>query len=295
MKKFKAKNEVIFIVMFVILALYVLSMAFMMGWGLMTSVKDPFEYRRNMTGFPEKLKFSNYLTAIKTVQIKIQTKDLEFKMVGVAQMYWNTIWYAGGCAFFSALIPCITAYLCAKFPYKFSGVVVGIVLVTMALPIVGSAPSQIQLTKTLGMYDTIWGMWLLNANFHQGVFFLVLYETFKQVPSAYREAAKIDGASNFQIMVRVMLPLVKNTFLTIFLLRLVAVWNEYQSAILFIPNKPTIAYGLYYYTFVEKVRGMDSVPMKLTGAFLICIPIIVLFALFQKRIMGNLSMGGLKG
>jgi ABC-type glycerol-3-phosphate transport system permease component len=138
-------------------------------------------------------------------------------------------------------------------------------------------------------------MWLMNAHFHQGVFFLVLYETFRSVPDAYAEAAKIDGASNTQIMFRVMLPLAKNAFLTIFLLRVVAVWNEYQSAILFIPNKPTIAYGLYYYTFVEKKNTTYSVPMQLTGAFLICVPILVLFVFFQNRIMGNLSLGGLKG
>lgn len=295
MKKFKFKSEIIFIIMFVILVLYVSSLMFMFLWGLMTSFKDAFEYRYNIIGLPEAWKFENYLTAFSSIQVKVQNANREFKMVGVLDMYANTILYAGGSALASAFIPCITAYLCAKFRYKFSNFVVGIVVVVMALPIIGSAPSQIQLLKTLGIYDTIFSMWLLNANFYQGVYFLVLYESFRQLPDAYSEAAKIDGASNLQVMFRIMLPMAKNAILTIFLLRLVAVWNEYQSAILLIPNKPTIAYGLYYYTFVEKKNTTYSVPMQLTGAFLICTPMLILFAFAQKRIMGNLSLGGLKG
>lgn len=295
MKKIKIKNETIFIIMFIFLVLYVASMAFMLLWGLMTSVKDPFEYRYNIINFPEVWKFENYSTAFTSIQVKIQNKNHEFEMVGVLGMYVNTLLYAGGCAFASAFVPCITAYLCAKFPYKFSGFVVGVVVVIMALPIVGSTPSQLQLLKTLNIFDTIFSMWLLNANFYQGVYFLVLYEAFMQLPDAYSEAAKIDGASNFQVMFKIMLPMAKNAILTIFLLRLVAVWNEYQAAILFIPNKPTIAYGLYYYTFVEKKNTTYSVPMQLTGAFLICTPILILFSFAQKRIMGNLSLGGLKG
>lgn len=66
------KNNAIFIFLFVLLTVYVLTMVFSLGWGLMTSVKDPFEYRINKTGLPEEgWFFSNYLTAFKSIKVGV--------------------------------------------------------------------------------------------------------------------------------------------------------------------------------------------------------------------------------
>ena len=88
MKKF-LKNNWVFVIIFILLAVYVLSMAFMIGWGLITSVKDPFEYSYNKTGFPEEgWFFSNYIKAFNSIKVVVYKNT---QTVKIPEMYLNTI------------------------------------------------------------------------------------------------------------------------------------------------------------------------------------------------------------
>ena len=80
------------------------------------------------------------------------------------------------------------AYATARFDFRLSNVIYGIVLVTMVLPIVGNLPAEIQMTRQLHIYDTMWGAWILKANF-LGMYYLVFFATFRGVPAALSEAA----------------------------------------------------------------------------------------------------------
>ena len=124
--------------------------------------------------------------------------------------------------------------------------------------------------------------------------FLIFYGTFKNMPMAYSEAAKIDGASNLQILTKIMLPLAKNTFFTILLIRFIEFWNEYQGALLYLPSHPTISLGLYYMANTPD-NEMVFVPMRMTASVMVLLPIIILFVTFSKRLLGNLTVGGIKG
>ena len=284
-----------FFLLGIVLTLYTFTMLFIFAYGAMNSFKSSLEYGWNKSAFPtEGWHFENYITALSSIYVKVRAGG-GFEYQGVIRMYINTILYAVGCAFFSTLVPCITAYLTGRFKYKFSGIIVGIVIITMSLPIVGSTPSSLQLARMLGLYDSIWGLWIMSAHFQMGIHYLVFHDAFSGFPAAYKEAAEIDGANNLQIMIRIMIPLVKNIFATVFLLRLIGYWNEYQTPLLYMPNSPTIAYGLYYFTFVNTDNKTFSVPMQLTGAFIVSIPIFIVFCIFQNRIMTNLSIGGVKG
>lgn len=294
MRKNFLRNNIFYIILGIFLIAYVVSMLFMFAWGALTSLKDPFEYSINKIGLPESWMFSNYINAFTAITAKVRTAN-GFENVGVLSMYLNTVLYSFGCAFFSTFVSSIVAYLCAKYPYKLSKIVVVVVVVTMSLPIVGSTPSAIQVAKTFGLYDSIVGQWIMAGHFQTGVHFLVIYGAFESMPNAYIEAAEIDGASELQVMSRIMLPLIKNVFSTILLLRIVGLWNDYQTPLLYIPNKPTIAYGLFYFAKVNTLNQNFSVPMQITGSFLVCIPVFILFSIFQNKIMTNLSIGGIKG
>ena len=66
----------------------------------------------------------------------------------------------------------------------------------------------------------------------------------------------------------------------------------YGTIMIYLPSYPTLAYGLWY--FVNVVPEASSTPMKLAGCMLLAIPLFVLFALSQKKLLGNVSVGGLK-
>ncbi len=278
--------------MLVVLLLYTLSLFGLFFWALSTAFKDPIlDFRNNVWGLPAQLCWNiSYVFSQFVVDVNTATR---VAVVGIWEMYGYSVLYAFGCAFFNTLVPCITAYLCARFKYKFSRAMHTAVLVTMVIPVVGSLPSELRMAQMLGLYDQIWGMWILKANF-LGMYFLVFYNIFKALPASYTEAAKIDGAGNMQVLLRIALPLVRNTFFTVFLIYFITYWNDYQTPLLYLPSYPTIAQGMYTVA-ITPTQGMSFVPMRISAAILMLVPILVLFLCFQKRLLGNLTVGGVKG
>ena len=289
--KIKESMGVIGIVLLCFLIVYVISLISPLVWAFITSFKDNTDFRTNVIGLPKEWIW-NYSIVFQEFYVEVVTES-GMEYVGFSVLFMNSILYAIGCAFFQTLIPCLTAYGCAKFPYKFSKIVYTTVIVVMILPIVGNAPAEMAMAKALGVYDHIWGVWLMKANF-LGMYFLVFYSSFKSLPNAYTEAAKIDGASNFRIMVLIILPLIKNLFASILLINFINFWNDYQTPLLYLPSHPTAAQGVYNLAFTTK-NHLAKIPMRMAGAMILFVPIFLIFILFQKRLLGNVTMGGIKG
>ena len=77
----------------------------------------------------------------------------------------------------------------------------------MIIPIVGNLPATIKMLNSLNLYGKIYSAYIMKGNF-VNMWFLVFYAAFKSVPNDYMEAAYIDGASEFMVMTRVILPIV---------------------------------------------------------------------------------------
>ena len=281
-----------------ILILYVVSMLFPFAWALITSMKSYEEYSilENIIGLPKNIGlaeiFANYKEAW-TYGYADAVVDGQMMYFTIPTQFGNSLLYAFGCMITATLTPCLTAYTTARYNYKFSKVVYNIVIIAMILPVVGSLPSEVELTRTLGTYDTFWGLWIQKANF-LGPYFLIFFAQFKMIPKEYTEAARIDGASEFYAMTRVVLPLAKSTIGTVAILKFVEFWNDYQVPMVFLPSKPVLAYGMFQ--FSQRVgQVVSSVPMKISYMVVVTLPILVLFLVAHKRLMGNISIGGLKG
>lgn len=278
-----------------LLLIYSLLLLYMLVWAFLASVKDPvFEYTGNKLGFPQEWHFEHYLDAFRMFSLDVPSHGGNGTInVGLLQMFLNSLLYSVGCAFVGTLCPCIMGYLCARFPFKFNKVIYFIVIITMIITPVGNLPSEIRVAQALGLYNQIWGMWVMKANF-LGMYFLVFYGIFKGVPFAYTEAAKIDGAGNFCIFRKIMLPLVRSTFLTVFLINFIGFWNDYQVPLIYLPSYPTVSYGVFTMT-TTTINNMASIPMRMTAALLMLLPVLVIFLSSQKKLLGNLTVGGIKG
>ena len=282
------------IVSLVILIIYCICILFPILWGLMTSLKNIDDFRNNVMGLPQKefgIAFENYPFVLERFEANAVYNDIPFK-VDLWGMLYNTLMYVVGSALMSTIVPCLVAYVVAKFPYKISKVLYSIVLITMIIPIVGSYPSEIVMLKNLGLYNTMHGAWIQKANF-LGMYFLVFHATFVRLSGDFAEAAYLDGANEFIVMIRIILPLVKNIFFTVFLIKFIEYWNDYQTPHLFFPGYPTIAYGSFYMS-KQYIDGLETVPLRMTSCIIVVIPILILFILFAERLMSNISMGGLK-
>ncbi len=127
-----------------------------------------------------------------------------------------------------------------------------------------------------------------------GVYVLVFYAVWQAFPKDFSEAACIDGANNYAVMFRVIIPLSLPTFFTIVLLLFVQFWNDYTTPMLFMPNVPTLAYGLYYFVDLSRINEVNTTPMRLSACIMMLIPTLTLFLIFHNKLLNNVTIGGVK-
>lgn len=283
------------IILMSVLILYSVSLLLPILWGLSTSLKTDLDFYLNPFWLPDgwfwNWQWSNYSYAFMNFVVKVEA-GAGFRIIYMEEMFLYTILYAFGCAFFQSFVCCIVAYMVVKFDYFFSKVIYTVVIVAMILPIVGSLPSEIQMSRALGFFDTIWGMWIMKSHF-LGMYFLVFHAMFRGIPKEFADAARVDGAGNFQVLFSIMMPLVRNTLFTVILLNFIGYWNDYQVPLIYLPSYPTIAYGLYLFNF-STINSLSTIPMKITGCMIMMLPILIVFLIFRNRLIGNISIGGLK-
>ena len=313
----KGKAGIFIITIGIILVIYSLLMILLVVWGFNTSLKYRSDFHspgNNVIGLPDfswlaKTNislFQNYIDVINGLEIKGRAESYYtiFSDEPVRHplnadfddVVWNTISYVIFSAIVQTLVPAVVGYMCAKYRYKFSEIVYVTALVIMMIPIVGTAPAELKLLKDLALYDTLIGNLIQKFNF-TGMYFFVFYAFFQSVPDSYQEAAEIDGASQFRILTLIMMPLAIKMLSTVFLLRAVFYWNEYQGVLMYLPTRPTFAYAIYDLAFNNNQSGygLQTTPARIAGTMLLTLPLLIVFIIFKDKLMGNVSLGGLKG
>lgn len=284
------------VVLYSIVLLYVLSMIFILGFGLLNSVKYWVDYNTgNIFGLPKQeygWRFENYVQTFNMFFVQIKPIGQAPRNIYMFEMFFNSLLYSVSTTAFMLITQVSTAYAVAKYNFRFKKLIYAVAIVVMIIPIIGSLASEVQIATFLGLKDSILGVSIMRCKY-PGLYFLVFYATFKSLSWSYAESAQLDGASHFQVMIQIMIPLVKSSVFAVFILQFIANWNDYYTPMIFIPNKPTISYGLYEYQ--SNVDTAMSIPIKLAACVITCLPIILLFVCFQKQIMGNVTMGGIKG
>lgn len=294
------KTSPTYMILFVFLVVYTVTLLIPLLWTTLTAFKDPDYYSQSVLAEDasglinfKNLTLDNFKTAFRSFTVPATGKDGKTLNYNILGLFVNSLLYSVGCAVCATAVPCVVSYLCARFKYKFGKVVYGVVLVAMALPIVGSLPSEIKMVTSLHMFDTVWGMYILKCNF-LGLYFLLLHAQFKTISMEYTEAARVDGASELRIMLQVIFPMAVSTILSVFILNFVSFWNDYQIPMIYWPSRPVAAYGMW--VFNRSTIGFTArTPNKLAGILLMALPILIIYAFFNKRLATNVSVGGIKG
>lgn len=283
-------------VLFVVVSLYVLSLIVVLGFGVLNSLKYWVDFQRgNIFGLPKKEYgwcFSNYVTVFKDFMLEVRAAGTMPHNVYMPEMYLNSLLYAVIVSLFSIASQIMVAYAVAKYNFRFKNVIHITAIIVLMIPVIGSLASEVQIAKALHLYNSVVGIAIMRCKY-PGIYYLIFYAMFKNLPWTYAEAAQIDGAGHFKIFSKVMLPMVRGTVSAVFILQFIANWNDYTTPMVFAPLKPTISYGLFMYQNNQST-GM-SIPLKLSAGFLSCIPIVVLFVIFRNKITGNITAGGIKG
>lgn len=206
----------------------------------------------------------------------------------------NTFLYTVGGAFIMCFMPALTAYITAKYDYVWCKALHLINIVIMCIPIVGRYPTELTFLRNSRLYDNMLGNFIQKMT-GGGTYYLVYYAFFKGVSDVYRDAASIDGASEWTITFRIYFPLAQKMLLTVFLIQFVNLWNDYQTLYLYLPSYPTFAY-MVFYKVIEATDNtvFQELPMKTAACMFLSVPVLILFIIFKDKLMGSISLGGIK-
>lgn len=303
MKKKSGKNHanVVFrVIALVVLIAYTLFLFFLLGWGFLASFKSDLDF----IIYPSKLfpsgefggfQFVNYVKAFKGMKVPMDRATSDGYVYADRMLLYSMYW-AVGSAFLNTFTTMLVAYCCALFRKKlFSRIIYVGTVFAISLPLIGTMPAQIKLVTELGLYNNPLLMPAMKISFIS-TYFLVFYAIFLDVPEAYREAAQIDGAGHWTILFKISMPMVKNTFLSVFILFFIQYWNDYSVPMMFLPNYPTLAQGLYELMNGQASRDPEMhTGVSLAAALMVAMPPLILFVAFRSKIMENIAIGGIKG
>lgn len=283
-RRYKSE-KVLFIIMFIVFVIFSISFIFPFLWVLMNTFKTKGDFAKDFMSLPDKWVLDNFITAF-------TFKNTATKNYTVFQMMGMSVLIAGVGTIVTVFTSSAAAYVVAKYRFPGRNLIFSVVVFSLIVPIVGSLPSQIQLMDSLHLSGTVIGcIFLYSGGF--GMNFMLLYSFFKNLSWTYVEAARIDGASDFKIFFRIIIPMAKGPIIAISVIQLIGLWNDYLTPSIYLPNKPTIAVGLKYLSDTMIQQG--NYTLLFATIIVALISIIVLFCCFSKTIMENTSVGGLKG
>lgn len=273
---------------FAILSLYTITILFSMGWALVSSLKDFYEFRKNLFGLPQEWMFSNFRLAFENLYVPVAGRKYT-----LVYLIGNSLSYAALYTLVPLFANIIVAYGCAKYKSKLCDIVKSVVILRMVIPIVGGLASGLAVSKFIGTYDNLPLAAILQFT-PQGAHFLIFLATFNGISSEYMDAARVDGAGHFKIFYKVMLPLARNTMIAVGIMIFIACWNDWETAMVWFPSSPTLAYGLYRFQF-STANATSSIPLQLTACIIAMGPMLIILLVFKNKLVGNISMGGIKG
>jgi raffinose/stachyose/melibiose transport system permease protein len=243
------------------------------------SLKSNAEIGRNPLGPPLSPVFDNFPTA---------WSQGNFATTLVNSTILTTGTIVGVC-----IIAGTAAYAIARLDLPGTDAVLLYLFVASALPFQLFIVPLFFLWSTLQLTNTLFGLIVIYWAIFSPFATLLLRSYLVALPRGFEDAARVDGASELQVLTRVVLPLSWPGFLTIALVSGLGAWNEFFFAITFIQDenlKPVTTSFLAFQSNFSRDWGLTS-----AASILIMLPVVVLFLGLQRRFINGLTAGGLKG
>jgi sn-glycerol 3-phosphate transport system permease protein len=248
-------------------------------WMVLASFKSPSELlTQDLDVLPSSLAPTNYAEAADTVPF--------------GRLFLNSVLVTAVGAVIKVVLAVLTAYalVFVRFPGK--KVIFALVLATLMVPPQVSLLPNYVLINDLGGADTYWGIILPGLATGFGTF--LLRQQFLTLPASIMEAAEIDGASHWKRLTRIVVPISTPAIATVALVNIVFEWNEYLWPLVIVsdPHMMTLPVGLTLLQNSES--GADGYGLVMAGTVLVIVPVLVVFAAFQRYIVSGLTQGAVK-
>jgi putative aldouronate transport system permease protein len=228
-----------------------------------------------------------------------------FATSSVWRSYYNTLWYTIVGTSINVFMTVIAAYPLSRKTFFARNHLMFFISFTMFFS-GGLIPAFI-LVNRLGLYNTRWAMILPGA---VSAWNIIVARTFYQgIPDSLEESAKLDGANDFEILLKIMIPLSAPIVAVLTLFYAVGHWNAFFNALLYLPNPKLQPLQIYLMKILvqlsselaDAAAGVDAAsslpPMQLRYALIIVtvLPILCIYPFVQKYFVKGIMIGAIKG
>jgi raffinose/stachyose/melibiose transport system permease protein len=250
------------------------------AWLVMSSLKTEGEIgQADPFSLPAAAMWQNYVDA--------------WQIGGFGELLANSLLNLAGVVALTLAICAPAGYAFAKIKFPGRGWLFYVLIFGLTIPIQAIVIPLYQVLFNLGLINSLWGITLAQVS--NGIPFgiFLMRSFFAGVPDELMEAAKIDGASHFQILRKVMLPLAAPALQALVIICALSTWNDFflPLVVLISPDVQTLPLGLVRFasTYSSEYRLVFS------GTVITFLPIILLYILTQRRFTEGLTQGALKG
>lgn len=252
-------------------------------WAILSSLKTNLEFGTNAWKLPEKLQWVNYKEA--------------WEGANFSKYFLNSLILSVGTVALSIIMTTTSAYVVGKFVHPVVKSIEVFYSIFMMVPQMLLLIPLLQMCKKMNMTKSNVVLFtLMITNALQGVpFYIFLLTPFmRSINNSILEAAEIDGANQFQSFITLVLPMIVPAIFMVGLLSFVGIWNEYIMSITFIkdPTKYTLSAGIN--ELMNDAKAGQT--LKFAALIIAMLPILIIYAIFQKPLQNGLSSSdGVKG
>ena len=206
----------------------------------------------------------------------------------------NSVLIAMGTVLLTVLVAVPAGYGFSKFKFPGQTVLFIITLATLMIPFQSILTPLFLILKFLRLQNSLWGLVLIYATFQLPFSIFMMRNAFDAVPKALIEAARIDGASQWTILMRIMVPIALPGVATVALFAFLNSWNEFLAALIFLSDQNKFTLPIMLVNVSSGIFGIIDWGALQAGVSVTMIPCLVLFLLLQRYYVRGLTAGAVK-
>lgn len=243
------------------------------------SLKSLIEIYKNPLGAPINVQLSNYADTLKAINYP--------------KAILNSILVAALAEIMLVFVGSMAAYKLARTSTKLSKAIFYTLIMAMLVPFQVIMIPLYRMVYDLALNNSMLALSFIYMGLNLPFTIFLLHGSVQTIPSELDEAALIDGCNSFQIYWRIIMPMLIPSIVTVIVLSLIAIWNEYFIATLMINDKNMYTLPMFAMNFVSKY--LKKWNLQLPAIVLSAIPIVAFYFGMQKYVVKGISDGAVKG
>jgi ABC-type glycerol-3-phosphate transport system permease component len=213
----------------------------------------------------------------------------QYNILGIV---WNTFFIAFSATILRLFFCALGGYGFAKFKFPGQGVLFAFLLGTMVIPSAVTLVPVYIIMRDLKWIDTFWPLIIPGAANAFGIFFMRQY--IMSVSNELMDAARIDGASEFTIFWRIILPIVAPGLTSLGLIFFMGSWNDFIGPLIYLKSPEHFTLPLIIRSLIGPV-GRTVYDVQMATSVISLIPLLIIFLIFQRRFVEGITAGAIKG